>query len=153
MFKEINKVVLAVLMAISVIVCAVFFLGGTEDVPTTAGDLEAPVYTSWMLNWSYILFALTAVVTIIFAVMTFVSKLSYDWKSVVVPMISFVVLVVLMLATYFGADTTPINIVGYEGSQEPYIYQITNMCLVSSIILAAIATFVTLFGFLVKKFI
>lgn len=153
MFKEINRVVLAVLMAISVIVCAVFFFGGTEDVATTAGDLEAPVYTSLLLNWSYILFALTAIVTIAFAVMTFVSKLSYDWKSVVVPMISFVVLVVLLLATYFGADTTPINIVGYEGSQEPFIYQITNMCLVSSCILAAIATFVTLFGFLIKKFI
>ncbi len=151
MLSNLNKYVLWLLMGLSVIVCAFFFLGGTEDVPTTAGDLEAPIYTSMMLNWSYILLAITAIVTVAFAVMTFISKVTYDWKSVIVPLISFVVLAVLLLATYFGADTTPINIVGYEGSQEPFIYQITNMCLVTSYILAAIATFVTLFGFLAKK--
>ena len=61
-------------------------------------------------------------------------------------------LALMLIITYFGADTTPMNIVGYEGSQEPWVYKITNMCMVSAMILAAIATFVTLFGFVLKRF-
>lgn len=150
--QKINKYLLWALMAISLIVCIFFFCLGTEQYATTAGEMEAPAYTSMLLNWCYFLLILAAAATVAFAAITFGTKLKYDWKSVMVPTISVVVVAILLLATYWGADTTPINIIGYEGSQEPSIYRITNMCLTSSVVLAAIATFCTLFGFLAKKF-
>lgn len=150
--EKINKYVLWVLMAISVIITVIFFVGGIESVDTTAGAMDAPVYTSTMINWCYVLLALAAIATVFFAMMTFVSKAMYDVKSIIVPLVSVIGLGLLLLITYTTADTTPINIVGYEGSQEPWIYKLTNMCMVTSAILASIATFVTLFGFIAKKF-
>jgi hypothetical protein len=90
--------------------------------------------------------------TLFFAIYSFVIKAKYDIKSVIVPTVSVLGVALLLLITYTTADTTPINIVGYEGSQEPWIYKLTNMCMVTSAILASIATFVTLFGFIAKKF-
>lgn len=150
--EKINKYVLWVLMAASVIITVIFFVGGIESVDTTAGAMDAPVHTSTMINWCYVLLALAAIATAFFAMMTFVSKAMYDVKSIIVPLVSVIGLGLLLLITYTTADTTPINIVGYEGSQEPWIYKLTNMCMVTSAILASIATFVTLFGFIAKKF-
>ncbi len=152
MNSKISSIVLAALMGVTVLICAFFYLGDTEAFTTTAGEMDAPSNTSLMINWAYILIGFAAFATAALAILTFVSKLSYNWKSVMVPMITFVALGSLLLITYFGADTTPMNIVGYEGSHEPGIYQITNMCLVSAVVLAAIATFVTLFGWVAKRF-
>lgn len=150
--SKISSFVLYALMAITVVVCAFFYIGDTESCSTTAGTLDAPVYTSMLINWAYILIVIAAVATLGFALMTFVSKVLYDVKSVIVPVVAVGVLAIVLLSTYFGADTTQMNIIGYEGSQEPWVYRVTNMCIVSSIVLAAIATIATLFGSLAKKF-
>ncbi len=152
MNNKISSIVLIALMAITLVICGFFYLGGEESVPTTAGDTDAPVYTSMMISWAYVLIIIAAVATLAFAILVFISKASYNPKSVIVPLITTLVLGVLLLATYFGADTTPISIIGYEGSHEPSIYRLTNMCITSAVVLAAVATFVTLFGFLAKKF-
>jgi hypothetical protein len=149
---KINKYILWALMAISIAITVIFFVGGTTDYDTTAGAMEAPVYTSTMINWCYVLMAIAAFATLFFAIYSFVIKAMYDIKSVIVPTVSVLGVALLLLITYTTADTTPINIVGYEGSQEPWIYKLTNMCMVTSAILASIATFVTLFGFIAKKF-
>ena len=151
MSNKIPSIVLAVLMIITLIVCGFFYIGGEEAYATTAGEVDAPSYTSMLINWAYVLVLIASIATVVFALYTFILKATYNGKSVIVPLITFAALALLLLITYLCADTTPLNIVGYEGSQEPWVYRLTNMCIASSVILAAIATFVTIFGFLGKK--
>ena len=138
-------------MAISVIICAYFFLSAPKEFETTAGMMEAPEATDWIINLCYAFIGLACIATVVFVLISFISQVLFNPKSVLVPVVAIVALAVLMISTYFGADVTPINIIGYEGSQEPFIYQITNMCMVTSAVLGGIAVFVTLFGFLIKK--
>lgn len=150
--EKIPSIVLALLMAISLGICAWFYGGGTVDVECTSGSISAPKATDAMINWTYVLVLITAIATVVLATISFIIKSSQSMKSIMIPTIAMLALIIMLIATYFGADTTPINIVGYEGSQEPSVYRLTNMCMVSSAILATIATIVTLFGFLLKRF-
>lgn len=149
--EKLPFIVLVILMAISIIICGVFYAGGTEPVECTSGSIDAPIGTDAMINWMYVLLVITTIVTIAFAILSFAIKFAQGPKAIIVPTIAIVGLAIMLIATYFGADTTPINIVGYEGSQEPWTYRLTNMCMVSSAILGVIATIVTLFGFLLKR--
>ena len=149
---KIPSIVLAVLMVITLVICGLFYAGSTEAVECTSGSFDAPSHTDTMINWIYILIMIAGITTVGLAIVSFVIKLAKDPKSVIVPSVAMCGLALMLIITYFGADTTPMNIVGYEGSQEPWVYKITNMCMVSAMILAAIATFVTLFGFVLKRF-
>ena len=150
MLNKISSYVFYVLMAITLVVCGMFYLGGEETVATTAGDTIAPENTSVLIGWAYALIIVAAVATLAYALYTFVTKLTYNVKSVITPIVSVVAVGALLLATYFGADTTPIAITGYEGSQEPWVYQLSNMCIVSAVVLAVIAIIVTILGFAAK---
>lgn len=150
--EKIPSIALAVLMVITLILCGLFYAGGTESVECTSGSFDAPTHTDSMINWIYILIIVTGIATLGLAGLSFIIKIKKDPKSVIVPTVAMIFLVLMLCITYFGADTTPMSIVGYEGSQEPWVYRITNMCMVTSAILATIATIVTLFGFLLKRF-
>lgn len=150
MLNKISSYVFYVLMAITLVVCGMFYLGDLESVPTTAGDMEAPVNTSALIGWAYALVIIAAVATLAYALYTFVSKLTYNWRTVITPLVSVAAVGILLLATYYGADTNPIAITGYEGSQEPWVYQLSNMCIVSAVVLAVIALLATVLGFVAK---
>ncbi|MBR5695451.1 MAG: hypothetical protein IKX43_04355 [Paludibacteraceae bacterium] len=145
------KFILWGLVALTIVFTLIFFCGGTESYLCNGISIEAPSFVSTFIGLAFAFIILATVVTIAFAIKSFVSKLSYDPKSVMVPLIFVGVLAVLLLITYFGADTTKMSITGYEGSQEPWVYRITNMCMVSSFILAAIAFLATICSSLFKK--
>ena len=149
--SKISSYVFYALMAITLIVCFLFYvIGDLESVDTTAGPMDASEYTSALIGWAYALIIIAAVATLAYALYTFITKLTYNVKSVITPMVSVAAVGILLLATYYGADTTPIAITGYEGSQEPWVYQLSNMCIVSAVVLAFIALVVTLLGFAAK---
>lgn len=68
-----------VLMVISVVIFALFFcvgFGNMESLPT--GYFRSPQYTDWLLYWTYALIAVTIVLTLIGAVMSFIAGNSID---------------------------------------------------------------------------
>ena len=146
------NLVLRGLLAIAIVFTLIFFCGSTENYDCNGISFEAPSFTPAFIALAYVFVGIATVVTLAFAIMSFVSKLSYNPKSVFVPLISVAALALLLIITYCAADTQPMNITGYEGSQEPWVYKITNMCMVTSFILAGIACVVTLGSSLVKKF-
>ena len=148
---NIPKYILWVLVALAIVFALLFFCGSTETYMCNGIAIEAPSFVPTFLGLAYVFIVLAALVTLVFAVKSFVSKLSYDPKSVMVPLIFVGVLATLFLITYFSADTKPMSILGYDGSHEPWVYRITNMCMVSSFVLAAIAFIATICSSLFKK--
>lgn len=136
---NIPKYILWALLAITIVFSLIFFFGSTEEVKCNGIPLEAPTFTSAYLVLAVVFVAIATLVTFAFAIKSFASKVSYEPTSVMVPLISFAALALLLIISYFGADTQQMNIIGYDGSQEPWVYQITNMCIVSSFVLAGIA--------------
>lgn len=146
--NKIPQIALIAMLAISVIVALLFFLGG--DVNPDAEYVE-PNNTGALLTWAYILIGLVCTVTVFAALMGFITKISSDAKSAMISLGGIVVLALLLCITYFSADTTPLPLV--EGTeQSTFDLRISGMCIASAFILAGIASFVSLFGFLAKRF-
>ena len=58
-------------MAVTVVFALIFYLG--DVVPETAGTrLEEPVITQSFLVWAYILFFVTAGITVVFSIINFI---------------------------------------------------------------------------------
>ena len=148
---NIPKYILWGLVALTIIVALIFFCGSTESYPCNGINIDAPSFTPTFIGLAFVFIILASLVTLAFALITFVSKLMVDPKSVMVPLIFVGVLAVLFLITYFGADTTKMSITGYEGSHEPWVYRITNMCMITSFILAGVAFIATIGSSLFKK--
>ncbi|MBP5457919.1 MAG: hypothetical protein J6Y37_15625 [Paludibacteraceae bacterium] len=148
MTNKISQIALIAMLAISVIVALLFFLGG--DVDPDAEYVE-PKNTGLLLTWAYILVGAVCVVTLAAAGIGFATKIASDPKSATTSLVSIVALALLLCITYFAADTTPLPLV--DGTQQSeFDLRISGMCIVSAFILAGIAAFVSLFGFLVKRF-
>ena len=146
--KIIPNIVLAVLLAITVIVCLLFYLGG--DVDPNAEILE-PVHTGLLLNYTYVLFVLALLTTIASAVIMFVTKLIANPRSAMITFIGVGALALLMILTYALGNTTPLNILGFDGEQTAFDLKLTNMCLYSSYILFGTAVIVSGLSFLSKR--
>lgn len=105
--SKILSFVLYGLIAVTVVLTIMFFTGG--DVP--GETYQTPVYTDLILNWTKILVILAAAVTIFFEIVHVVS----NPKNAVRSLISIAVLIVIGIVSYAIADTTPLNLGGYEG--------------------------------------
>lgn len=147
-FNKIPQVALIAMLAISVIVALMFFLGG--DVNPDAEYVE-PNFTGALLNWAYALIGLVVLVTAIAAIVGFYNSVSSDPKSAMVSLGGIVVLALLLGITYFSADTTALPLVN-DAEQTESDLRLSGMCISSAFILAAIASFVSVFGFLAKRF-
>lgn len=146
-FNKIPQIALIAMLAISVIIALMFFLGG--DVNPDAEYVE-PNFTGALLNWAYVLIALVVTVTIIAALIGFSNSISSKPKSAMVSLGGILVMALLLGITYMSADTAALPISGIEQSETDL--RLSGMCIVSAFILAGIASFVSLFGFLAKRF-
>ncbi len=146
--RIIPNIVLAVLFAITLIVCLLFYIGG--DVDPTAEILE-PVYTGLLLNFIYVLFALTIVVTIISVAVMAATKFASNPKSAIITFAGIGALALMLFLISVLGDTTPLNIPGFDGEQTTFDLKLTNMCLYSSYILLGIAIVVSGLSFLSKR--
>ncbi|MCQ2193887.1 MAG: hypothetical protein MJZ28_02950 [Paludibacteraceae bacterium] len=144
----IPQIALAVMLAISVVIGLVFFFGG--DVDPNAEYVE-PNFTGALLNWAYVLIGLVCFATVIAAVMGFITSIQSDPKSALIGLGSMVALGLLLLITYFAADTHQLPLATGEAQSE-FDLRISGMCIVSAFLLAGIASFVALFGWVLKRF-
>lgn len=110
MSNTLNKVLpilTYVMIGITAVLVLMYFLGG--EVPNAAH--ETPVYTDALLNWSFILFFISAGLAVIFPVI----QLFANPKGAVKGLIGLVLLGVVILISYGLSDGTLLNIPGYTG--------------------------------------
>lgn len=108
MTEKILKIVTIVMFAVTAVILGMFIWGG--DVPDQ--QYTTPVYTASLLNWAYVLFVIAVIAAVIFPIVRLFTRPKQAMKS----FIGLAALAVVVLIAYAMADGTPINIIGYSGT-------------------------------------
>lgn len=138
--KKITNGVLIALLIIAAIVIATCMILDPSQIAISDGSMQDDPHTGLLLGYIYFLVVVTVVVTIVAAIMSFITKMSQDSKKSLIMLGGVVVLLFILLITYLTGDGTPMNIVGYEGSENTSGYlKMCDMFLRTSYILCAIA--------------
>ena len=95
------------LVAISVIVFALFLFGGSE---LDMKDNKVYAYTDVLIYWTYALGILSVVTVWFFVVKDFIAELSASPSGALKKIAGPIALVVLLLVTYAIGDTTPLKL-------------------------------------------
>lgn len=145
--KLLPKVTLLVLLAIGIVISAMFYMGGNEaEGLEVAGDmLSIPVFSNLFLTWNYILVALVILVTLAVVVYEFVQEFKYNKKGALNTLFILVGAIALCLLCWFLGSPEEMKILGYEGTENVgFMAQLTDamMYLTYILILAVIVTII-----------
>ncbi len=95
------------LVAISVIVFALFLFGGSE---LDMKENKVYAYTDVLLYWTYALGILSVVTVLFFVVKDFIAELAASPSAALKKISGPIALIVLLLVTYAIGDTTPLKL-------------------------------------------
>lgn len=95
------------LVAISVIVFALFLFGGSE---LDMKDNKVYAYTDVLIYWTYTLGILSVVTVLFFVVKDFIAELAASPSAALKKIAGPIALIVLLLVTYAIGDTTPLKL-------------------------------------------
>ena len=105
--RKLSSWMLTGVIIVSVIVLAMFYLGGVVD---PAAENKEPVNTSLLLYWCYALFGVTMVCLVLFGIMQFFSTLKTKPKAALGSL-------VLLGVTYAMGDATPLPGINVDSAQ------------------------------------
>ena len=145
--ENLPKYTLWVLFAISLVVSGIFIFGGSMEIEGNAGEmLSTFVHTDLFLNWTYILFALSVVITLFAAISSFITTLRKNPKKGIGTIVVLVVFALVFVVSWFLGSPEELTIVGYEGTDNVGFWaQYSDMCLWATIIFS-VATILALVG-------
>ena len=145
--ENLPKYTLWVLFAISLVVSGIFIFGGSMEIEGNAGEmLSTFVHTDLFLNWTYILFALSVVITLFAAISSFITTLRKNPKKGIGTIVVLVVFAFVFVVSWFLGSPEELTIVGYEGTDNVGFWaQYSDMCLWATIIFS-VATILALVG-------
>ena len=116
-YKLIPKITLWSLLALGIVIVAMFFLGGSNGSLEVAGDyLDIPRFTDAFLIWNYILFGLVVLITLAVVVVEFVNNLKTNRRKAFMTLGVVCGFIVLACGCWFLGSPEKINIIGYEGT-------------------------------------
>ena len=95
------------LVAISVIVFALFLFGGSE---LDMKDNKVYAYTDVLIYWTYALGIISVVTVLFFVVKDFIAELAASPSAALKKIAGPIALIVLLLVTYAIGDTTPLKL-------------------------------------------
>lgn len=138
-------------IVISIIVVLAFFLGG--GAPDAKGNF-AYNFTEGLMYWTYILFGVTIIAAVAFALLTFFAKLSHDPKKAVMSLSGVILLVVVMGISYAIGDGTKLSTINADNQMfnTPEWLKFTDMFLYTTYIMFAIVVLAALWGAVRKVF-
>ena len=152
--QKVSGAIFAALMVISAIVFCLFFFGGeTPEAERVVADtsMSEPAQTDTLLYWLYAMGILTILVTLCVVVFQFFATLKDSPKAALASLIPLILVIALLAVTYTIGDGTPLNILGYEGTENvPVWLKTADMFLYSVYAMMAVLV-VLIVGFSVAK--
>lgn len=106
---------LLIVSIISIVVLGMFYAGGVVD---AAAEMKEPIYTGLLINWTSVLFFVTIISTILFALWQFITLLQTNAKSAIASLIVVVVFAAILFITYSMGDATPLK--GLNADSQTY---------------------------------
>jgi len=116
-YKLLPKVTLWVLLALGIVVTAMFFLGGSSGSLEVAGDfLNIPRFSDLFLSWVYILLGIAILITLGVVVVDFVNNWKTNRRKAYTTLGVVCGFVLLACLCWFAGSPEKLDIIGYEGS-------------------------------------
>ena len=116
-YKMLPKITLWTLLAMGIVVIAMFFLGGSNGSLEVAGDfLDIPRFTDVFLVWNYILFGLVVLITLAVVIVEFCNNWKTNRHKAYTTLGVVCGFVVLALVCWFAGSPEKVDIIGYEGT-------------------------------------
>ncbi len=132
-FANIARYFLWALMAVSLVLVVIFFLGGFVEGTQGTSSAE-PVITETILKWAYLLLGIAAVFTVVFPLIFIASNLKSAKRLGIVVIIG----AVLIFICYQLADDQVLNLIQYSGPDNvPRTLKIVDTFLILTYILGA----------------
>ena len=144
------------MFAIILIVMGIFFFGGdaTGDavIPGVDPEMWQPAQTDALLYLMYALFGIAIAATVIAAVFQFGAAKKHNPASAIKSLLGLVLLVVVLIIAWAMGSGTPMNIPGYEGTDNVYFWlKLTDMFLYSIYILLFVTVVAIIVSGIKKK--
>ena len=137
--QNVSGTALLVMLLLSVVVVAMFFLGGEtpmEQRLVADTSLSEPAQTDLLIYWMYILFGVTVAVTLVAALYQLVTGFIDSPKTTLKSLLGVVLLVVIMIVSWAIGSGEPLVMPGYEGTENvPFWLKLTDMFLYTIYIL------------------
>ena len=116
-YKMIPKITLWSLLALGIIVIALFFLGGSSGSLEVAGDfLNVPKFSDLFLSWIYILLGIAVLITLCVLVLKLASDFKYNKKKAIQSLCVVGGAVLLCIICWLMGSPEELHIIGYEGT-------------------------------------
>lgn len=141
---------LIAVVLISAVVFGLFFLGGSED--PYKGEYWTPTYTGALLQWMYILFAITAAAAVLFGIWQFISVLKTNPKGGIMGLVVLALFAGMLIISYAVGSTEALPIMNEDAQAYniPKWLKITDMWLYSTYTLVILIV-LAIIGGSVKK--
>ena len=153
--SRISRWTLYAMSVVTVVLIGLFFLAGNvqpEQQYAELVGLTEPVFTDALLYWVYVLLGVTLLAVFVFSIFGFINNLRHNRKKAINSLITLVVFAVLLVIAYTIGDGTPLNILGYEGTDNvPAMLKLTDMWIYSVYILMTLTILAMLFSPLIKR--
>lgn len=137
--KRFPQICLWALFAISVVIGVLFFAGGSEQIFYNNEEFSQPIHTDILLNWSYILFALTLVLTLVISLLSFIKTFIANPKKGIAILSVLIVFALLFVIGWALGSGDRMEILGYDGSDnEGFMAHYSDMCIIVAYILGGL---------------
>lgn len=152
--RKVSSYTLLISALVSLVVFALFFMGGSEMVFKGTTEYKVYAFTDLLLYWSYFLFLATCLLTILFVALKRLRGGSSDKAEKTSSYIAFGVLSLSLFLGYMLGDATPIEGLNQDAQRfnTEFWLKTTDMWLYSMYILFIAAIIALGFG-AVKKFL
>lgn len=148
MLKNLSRIVLYVLCAITIVVTLLFFMGGDVD---PNADYVEPIYTNAMINLMYACFFLTALFAVVSAIWQFVIKLQSNRGSAIKTVVSISLTVLVLVVSYFISTGESITLLGSGEVVDEQTVRIVDMMIYTIYTMVGAAILLMIVGPLAKR--
>ncbi|MDR3260490.1 MAG: hypothetical protein LBT78_01505 [Tannerella sp.] len=130
----------------TLVILGLFFWGGNDE--PYKGELWNPHYAGLLLNWIYLLFAITIVAVVIFALWQFFVNFKQNPKGGLAGLSVIVLFGGLLFITYTTGSGTPLALMNEDVQQYniPFWLKVTDMWLFSTYVLIILVVLTIIVG-------
>ncbi len=150
MLKNLSRIVLYVLCAITIAVTCLFFLGGEVD-STILNIEKEPTYTDAMVYLMYACIFMTALFALVSALWQFVMKLQSNRNSAIKTIVSFSLTIIVLVAGYFISSGESITLLGSGEVVEEQTIRMVDMMIYTIYTMVGAAILLMILGPLAKN--
>ena len=149
--KKIASWIQIVIILATLGVLGVFYFGG--EVEDSVYDTREPIYTDLLIYWLYVVFALSIIGLLIFAVHQFVTSLIARPKSALASLGVIVAFLALLGITYSMGSATPVTVSqDFDKFNVPFWLKVTDMWIFTMVTLFVLCILAVAAGQLGKVF-